>query len=389
MNSKIKNSSMLLLWMGASISLAEIWTGSLLAPLGFTKAFLSIIIGHLIGGLLLSFSGLISFTNKKNAMEVVRGTLGSYGVKLVAFLNVLQLLGWSAIMIIQGARGINTTLNISNSISILIMGIAVFVWCYLFNNNSKKVNDITVVLLLLIIAFSFFKLETTNALPFSGPISFITAIELSIAMPISWLPVIGDYTINSESKKGVFFSSFIGYFIGSSAMFLLGFLVTRYTNMDIIQFITSKGLPLVACAIVVLSTVTTTFLDVYSAVESSKQVFNFKNGNVLTGIYCFIGIAVAFVFPIENYQNFLLSIGSIFVPVYTIVFTEYLLKKNISYDKVNIAGITIAIAGIILSNILVKKEILMSTVITILIVSLCYALVSKIFKTSKTYNESI
>ena len=39
-----------LLWFGAGISIAEILTGMLLAPLGFAKAFAAIILGHLIGG---------------------------------------------------------------------------------------------------------------------------------------------------------------------------------------------------------------------------------------------------------------------------------------------------------------------------------------------------
>lgn len=39
-----------LLWFGAGISIAEILTGMLLAPLGFIKGFAAIIIGHLIGG---------------------------------------------------------------------------------------------------------------------------------------------------------------------------------------------------------------------------------------------------------------------------------------------------------------------------------------------------
>ena len=48
-----------LLWFGAGISIAEILTGMLLAPLGFAKAFAAIILGHLIGGTVMYLAGLI------------------------------------------------------------------------------------------------------------------------------------------------------------------------------------------------------------------------------------------------------------------------------------------------------------------------------------------
>lgn len=48
-----------LLWFGAGISIAEILTGMLLAPLGFGKGLLAIIIGHVIGGAVMFGAGVI------------------------------------------------------------------------------------------------------------------------------------------------------------------------------------------------------------------------------------------------------------------------------------------------------------------------------------------
>ena len=42
-----------LLWFGTAISIAEIMTGTLLAPLGMTYGFCAILLGHLIGGIIL------------------------------------------------------------------------------------------------------------------------------------------------------------------------------------------------------------------------------------------------------------------------------------------------------------------------------------------------
>ena len=45
-----------LIWFGAGVSIAEILTGTYLAPLGFEKGLMAIILGHLIGCLMLFLS---------------------------------------------------------------------------------------------------------------------------------------------------------------------------------------------------------------------------------------------------------------------------------------------------------------------------------------------
>ncbi|HEX3033219.1 MAG TPA: putative hydroxymethylpyrimidine transporter CytX, partial [Bacillota bacterium] len=119
--SSIKNKTMLFLWSGAAISIAEIYTGGLAAPLGLVRGITAILIGHLIGGLLLSLGGVISCNSRKNAMNVVKDALGDWGAKLVALLNIIQLLGWSAVMLIQGARGITSTLGLPYTLSLSLM----------------------------------------------------------------------------------------------------------------------------------------------------------------------------------------------------------------------------------------------------------------------------
>ena len=93
-----------LIWFGAGVSIAEIFTGTLIAPLGFAKGLLSIVLGHIIGCVLLFLAGFIGAKNEKSAMETVKMSFGKKGALLFAVLNVLQLVGWTAIMIIQGAR---------------------------------------------------------------------------------------------------------------------------------------------------------------------------------------------------------------------------------------------------------------------------------------------
>lgn len=374
---KIRNSSMFFLWAGAAISISEIYTGGMIAPLGIKKGLIAIFIGHVIGTMFLAFGGYISFKGLKNAMDKVRDSFGEIGAKIVAILNVLQLIGWSGIMIIQGARVINVQLNIPLTISIIIVGAAVFLWYFWFNNYTKKVNDISVIVLIVLCVLLFFKIHGAPVLQSTQEISFTMAVEMTIAMPVSWLPLIGDYSKDGTSGKGVFFSSFFGYFIGSVLMYVLGLFITVYTGKDVIAFLSSTGAAV--SIIVILATVTTTFVDVYSSVISSKQIYNFKGENVVTFIYCIIATLLASVFPMEKYQNFLILIGSIFVPVYTIVTVDYISNK-ICKTKFNLfAGIS-ALAGAVMYNYFTNKSFGIPTVFTFVVVSSLYYLLSYAYK---------
>lgn len=377
---KIKNSSMFLLWVGAAISITEIYTGGIIAPLGISKGLLAIIIGHIIGTAFLAFGGYISFSDNKNAMDKVRDSMGSVGAKIIALLNILQLIGWSAIMIIQGGRALNSVIpGLSFNFSLLFMALTVFIWAYSFNNYSKLVNDISVVVLIIVCILMFFKVQGSAPTAINGTMSFTTAIELAIAMPVSWLPLIGDYAKDGESKEGVFIWSFLGYFLGSVLMYALGLLITVRTGKDIIEFIAGTGLSAAASLVIVLSTVTTTFLDIFSAVISSKQIIKIKNENNYIILYSIIATILAFIFPIENYQNFLLTIGSIFVPVYIIVFSEYALKGNWSNKNLNIIGLMAAVLGTLIYNYFNKLSIGIPTVLVFLILMAIYYLPKKAF----------
>lgn len=92
-----------LIWFGAGVSIAEILTGTYLAPLGMGKGLLAIIVGHIIGCLMLFLAGVIGGKVRKSAMETVKMSFGQKGSILFAVLNVLQLVGWTAIMIYDGA----------------------------------------------------------------------------------------------------------------------------------------------------------------------------------------------------------------------------------------------------------------------------------------------
>ena len=92
-----------LIWFGAGVSIAEILTGTYFAPLGFGKGLLAVITGHIIGCFLLFLAGVIGGKEGRSSMETVKMSFGEKGSYLFAVLNILQLVGWTSIMIFDGA----------------------------------------------------------------------------------------------------------------------------------------------------------------------------------------------------------------------------------------------------------------------------------------------
>ena len=119
-----------LIWFGAGVSIAEILTGTYLAPLGMGKGLLAIIVGHIIGCLMLFLAGVIGGKVRKSAMETVKMSFGQKGSILFAVLNVLQLVGWTAIMIYDGALAADGVMNTGRWIWCLVIGALIILDCY-------------------------------------------------------------------------------------------------------------------------------------------------------------------------------------------------------------------------------------------------------------------
>jgi putative hydroxymethylpyrimidine transporter CytX len=326
-----------ILWIGAAISISEIFTGGLLAPLGLAKGIAAIIIGHLIGTALLGFAGYISFVRKQNAMESVSHSFGSLGGRLIAFCNVVQLIGWTIVMVVQGLsviRGVFPETPFMPAAAVL-SGL-VLIWALSVGSPVGRLNEIAVSLLAILCgvlfaeALGLFRANGGQAASPGG--SMALGIELSIAMPVSWLPLIGDYSCKARSKAAAALLPFAGYFLGSVTMYLLGLFIGISGGGDIFTFMAGSRFKFVACGVVVLSTLTTAFLDLYSAAESSKHLTGARGSrSPILVIGIFAGLAAVF-FPVERYEamleGFLVSIGMVFVPVYTVLCLDFLRRGS-------------------------------------------------------------
>ncbi|MFR8970848.1 MAG: cytosine permease [Gemmiger sp.] len=186
-----------LIWFGAGVSLAEILTGTSFAPLGMAKGFAAILIGHIIGCAMMLLAGLIGGRTGRSAMETVKMSFGQKGGLLFAFLNVLQLVGWTAIMIYDGALAVGGIFDIGRWVWCLVIGALIILWIAVGITDLGWINKITMaalfILTLVLCKVIFFSGNVMPAVD-GESLTFGAAVELAVAMPLSWLPLISDYT---------------------------------------------------------------------------------------------------------------------------------------------------------------------------------------------------
>lgn len=351
-----------LIWFGAGLSIAEILTGTSFASLGFGKGILAIIIGHIIGCLMLFCAGIIGGKERKSAMDTVTMSFGADGSKFFAFLNVLQLVGWTSIMIYDGALAANGIFNTGNWVWCLVIGALIILWVVIGITNLGKINTVAMAALfiLTIIMCKVIFFSDTSGVKVSGDsMSFGAAVELAVAMPLSWLPLISDYTREAKEPVKATLVSTIVYGIVSCWMYIIGMGAAIFTGeSDVAQIMVKAGLGIVGLLIVVFSTVTTTFLDAYSAGISSETILSKLNGKYVTISVTVIGTVAAILFPMDDITDFMYLIGSVFAPMIAIQIADYfILKADKSSKKVDMINAIIWVIGFVLYRYLMTVDI--------------------------------
>lgn len=368
-----------LIWFGAAVSIAEIVTGTYFAPLGFSKGFLAILIGHIIGCIMLFLAGLIGAKVRKSAMETAKMSFGSKGALLFSILNIIQLVGWTAIMIFDGALAVNGIFNIGNWVWCTIIGVLIVLWILIGIKNLGKVNTVAMAALFaLTIVLSFVIFGKGNALNISGEgMTFGAAVELSVAMPLSWLPLISDYTRDAKKPVKATAVSAITYGLVSCWMYVIGMGAAIFTaESDIAQIMVKAGLGIAGLLIVVFSTVTTTFLDAYSAGVSSESLSGKINGKLIAVAVTVIGTLGAIFFPLYDITEFLYFIGSVFAPMIAIQIADFfILKKNTESCSFNMQNLAIWLVGFIIYRLLMRVDFLVGNTLPDMVISvlLCVA----------------
>ena len=358
-----------LIWFGAGVSIAEIVTGTYLASLGMTKGILATVIGHIIGCVLLFLAGIIGAKTKKSSMETVKISFGQKGSIIFSALNVIQLAGWTAIMIYDGAISANGIFNTGKWVWCLVIGVLIILWIIVGISNVEKINVVAMsalfILTIILCKVVFFDNHQMVSVAGDG-LTFGAAVELAVAMPL-----FSDYTREAEKPVKATAASAIVYGLVSCWMYIIGMGAAIYTqDAGIDQIMLKAGLGIAGLLIIVFSTVTTTYLDAYSAGISSETISHKIKGKYMAIAVTIVGTIAAIVYPMDDITEFLYLIGSVFAPMIAIQIADFfIIKKDSTEKNVEVANVVIWIIGFVLYRYLMTVDIIVGNTLPDMVIT--------------------
>lgn len=346
------------LWFSLGIGLMVLQTGALLAPgLGLAGALLAIFLGTLVGVLLLAAVGVIGSDTGLSAMAALRLSLGRHGAALPALLNLLQLMGWGAFEIIVmrdaasllagGQFGAASALAnpllwtlVFGALATLlaVSGPLTFVRRFL-----RKWGIWLLLAACLWLTWNLFAkadLAGLWAKAGDGSMSLAVGFDIAIAMPLSWLPLIADYSRFGRKAGGVFGGTALGFFIGNLWLMSLGvgytlaFAPSGETNALLMALAgAGLGIPLL---LILLDESENAFADIHSAAVSTGLLVKARVEHIALAIGVVCTLIACFA-PLAQYQNFLLLIGSVFAPLFGVVLVDHFVLRRRQAGEVRAA----------------------------------------------------
>jgi len=345
------------LWFSVGIGLLVIQAGAFLTlslelggfGLSIRDAFLISILGSLIGSVILSLAGVIGAKHGTTSMVSSRPAFGLSGSYLLSFLNIIQLIGWTTFEIVIMGEAATT---ISGNFIGPLTKYAWFTFFAMLAYFMTVSGPLTVVRQwlekfavwlaipgALLVTNNIFHQVSTNALISQTPhsvqfSSILLALDLVIAMPVSWLPLVSDYNRFARKEKESFFGTFLGYTIANTWFYFIGaMLAVAYPKQTITYSMALLPLGLFGLFLILADEPDNAFANVYSTTLSIQNIFPKKKQWKIALVITLLSMLIAYLTPIVQYENFLLLIGASFVPVFGVIFSDYFLKNRFNYSE--------------------------------------------------------
>jgi nucleobase:cation symporter-1, NCS1 family len=333
-----------LLWTNLGISLLVLVLPAFF-DLPLKDALAATLVGGVIGNLMLAVAGMIGADARVPTMVLQRAPLGRRGSYLATGLNILQCLGWAIfeLIVIATAAGL---------LCDKLFGFkAIWVWKLAFGGLAlllallgpvgfvrrfvRKFAIWAVVASVIYLAWWILDNADLSELWSGGGEhggSFWLAVDIVIAVTVSWAPLVADYTRFSRNRRSGFIGAGLGYLLPTLFQFGFGSILFLSRDLDpdqpelILTAIAGGG---IAAALALLAlTVDETdeaFANVYSAAVSTQNLFPRVSQRLLIVGASVVATAGALAIDMRTYQQFLLLLGAVFVPLLGVLVADWLL----------------------------------------------------------------
>ena len=328
------------LWFSLGVGLLVMQVGAYLVPaLGAQQALVTIVAGSIIGAGLLAWVAKLGCDSGLASAGLMHAVLGSAFARLPIVLNIVQLIGWGTfeLVVMRDATvaigrqsgvlagafwPIAATLLWGGLLALLASGSMVA----LVRRLISRIALPLVVLSLLWLTWQFLALahaqgwEKVWQRPSDGSMGVPSALDLVIAMPISWLPLVADYARHGSSGRAALRSTWLGYALANTWCYALGVLVAlTLPSTDLVTGLLLAQGGLLALALILIDEVDNAYGDTYSGAVSGHSLlprWTIRQWGVTLAAVC---TALATVLPMHSLEPFLLMLSSVFVPLFGVI----------------------------------------------------------------------
>ena len=328
------------LWFSLGVGLLVMQMGSFLLPaLSPAQALGAIVLGSLVGAGLLGWVGKLGCDSGLSSAGLMHSVYGRQFARLPIVLNIIQLLGWGSFELVVmrdatvalGRQGGGMTAAYWPWLATLLWGGVILLlmsgsMVTLVRRIIARVALPLVVLSLLWLSWQFLQMAQAQGLDAlmsrkgDGSMSMLSAMDLVIAMPISWLPLVADYARHGKSGKSALSATWTGFALANIWCYSLGVLValTLPSENLVTALLLAQG-GLIALSLILIDEVDNAYGDAYSAAMSAHSIqpgWSIRRWGLLIAALC---TALAMVLPMHSLEPFLLLLSSCFVPLFGVM----------------------------------------------------------------------
>ncbi len=328
------------LWLSLGVGLLVMQIGAYLVPgLGAKQALLVIVCGSILGAGLLAWTAKIACDSGLSSSGLMHATYGSSFARLPVILNIVQLIGWTTFELVVMRDGTVAIARQSELFSGTLWPVlATLMWggvllallrgsmIGLVRKFIGRFGLPLVIASLLWLTWQFLGrayAQGWEALwnrPGTGAMSTLSALDLVIAMPVSWLPLVADFARHGRDGKNTLRGTWLGYAIANTWCYSLGVLIALTSpSADLVSALLLAQGGLIALGLILIDEVDNAYGDLYSgsvAGHSLRPRWSVRCWGMVMAVLC---TGLALVLPMHSLEPFLLLLSSVFVPLYGVI----------------------------------------------------------------------
>lgn len=332
------------IWFCANVAIPRLMIGGSLAELGFGKLILILLAGNILVFLPLLALGHLGYKVRIPTMAATRMTFGVKGSYVPSVANGIQLLGWGANVTVVCGSAINSVIKAMTGFDnltvwiivtgvfqllITIYGVRSITW--LQRISVPLLAILTVVTAILVIK-NYGWSTITGYTPVAA-IGIMAGLDIVAGNAFAWGPMVCDYTRYAKSSGSSGWGTLIGSLAGAAGFMFVGAISAITTgSANPTEFLLDMGLGIPALLIIVLSSVTTNVMNLYSSAISFVNVWpKVEPWKIIGGAGVLMTVIALIPNLIGHFITFLTIVGSIFVPLIAVMLVDYFLvrKQNV------------------------------------------------------------